>query len=149
MIEGTNKKMTKAINTILNLMYLSTFALLLFINSASAAPVVRQGSGASTAALQSIVDQFRTDLGGTNNGIGGSFTTGRREINWDGVPDSFSEPNNFPLDFFNVNSPRGVIFNAIEDSTGSALNQFAVSSTTASGIPVRFGNLNPNYANDF
>src|SRR5215213_2299597 len=100
----------------------SSFALLVFISSISAAPVVRQGSGANTAALQSIVDQFRTDLGGANNGIGGSFLTGRREINWDGVPDQFSEPNNFPVDFFNVNSPRGVIFNAVEDATGGALN---------------------------
>ncbi|MEO8575019.1 MAG: hypothetical protein ABI481_13735 [Pyrinomonadaceae bacterium] len=31
---------------------------------ANAARVVRQGSGAYTAGLQSIVDQFRTDLGG-------------------------------------------------------------------------------------
>src|SRR6185369_4373360 len=80
-----------------------------------AAPVVRQGSGANAAALQAIVDQFRTDLGGVNNGVGGSFTSGRREINWDGVPNASSEPNNFPVDFFNVNSPRGVIFNSIED----------------------------------
>jgi hypothetical protein len=114
-----------------------------------AAPVVRQGSGANTAALQAIVDQFRADLGGANNGVGGSFTSGRREINWDGVPDSSSEPNNFPLDFFNVNSPRGVIFNAVEDETGSALNQFAVSATAASGVAVRFGNLNALYSTIF
>jgi hypothetical protein len=114
-----------------------------------AAPVVRQGSGANAAALQAIVDQFRTDLGGANNGVGGSFISGRREINWDGVPDSFSEPNNFPPNFFNVNSPRGVIFNAIEDATGAALNQFAVSATTASGTAVRFGNLNTNYSTIF
>jgi len=128
---------------------LSSFALLVFIGSVSAAPVVRQGSGANTAALQAIVDQFRTDLGGANNGVGGSFTSGRREINWDGVPDSASEPNNFPVDFFNVNSPRGVIFNAVEDETGAALNQFAVSSNTASGVPVRFGNINANYSTIF
>ncbi len=129
--------------------FLSIFAMLLFIGSISAAPVVRQGSGANTAALQAVVDQFRTDLGGNNNGVGGSFTTGRREINWDGVPDSFSEPNNLPLDFFNVNSARGVIFNAIEDATGAGLNQFAVSSNTASGVPVRFGNLNAAYSTTF
>lgn len=112
-----------------------------------AAPVVRQGSGANAAGLQSIVDQFRLDLGGAlNPNNGQSFTTGRREINWDGVPDNFSEPNNFPPNFFNVNSPRGVIFNSIEDATGAALNQFAVSATTASGTPVRFGNLNGNYS---
>jgi hypothetical protein len=128
---------------------LSGFALLVLINSVSAAPVVRQGSGANTAALQAIVDQFRTDLGGANNGVGGSFTSGRREINWDGVPDASSEPNNFPVDFFNVNSPRGVIFNAVEDETGAALNQFAVSANTASGVPVRFGNLNANYSTIF
>ena len=116
---------------------------------AFAAPVVRQGSGANTAALQATVDQFRADLGGANNGVGGSFRTGRREINWDGVPDNFSEPNNLPIDFFNVNSPRGVIFNSIEDETGAALNQFAVSATTASGVPVRFANLNATYSTIF
>ena len=110
-----------------------------------AAPVVRQGTGANPAALQAIVDQFRADLGGANNGVGGSFRTGRREINWDGVPDAFAEPNDFPIDFFNVNSPRGVIFNAIESETGAALNRFGVSSNTASGIPVRFGNINASY----
>lgn len=114
--------------------------------SVTAAPVVRQGSGANAAALQAIVDLFRSDLGGANNGVGGSFTSGRREINWDGVPDSFAEPNNFPIDFFNVNSPRGVIFNAIENDTGAALNQFAVSANAASGIGVRFSNLNAGYA---
>lgn len=119
------------------------------ISSVAAAPVVRQGSGANTAALLAIVDQFRTDLGGANNGVGGSFTSGRREVNWDGVPDNFSEPNNFPVDFFNVNSPRGVIFNAIEDETGAALNQFAVSANTASGVPVRFGNINAAYSTIF
>lgn len=117
-----------------------------FTSFVAAAPVVRQASGANAAALQAIVDQFRADLGGANNGVGGSFTSGRREINWDGVPDANSEPNNLPIDFFNVNSPRGVIFNAIENETGAALNQFAVSSTTASGVPVRFGNINASYS---
>ena len=125
------------------------FSLLVLSGVIQAAPVVRQGTGANTAALQAIVDLFRSDLGGSNNGVGGSFGTGRREVNWDGVPDNLSEPNNLPLDFFNVNSPRGVIFNAIEDETGAALNHFAVSSTTASGVPVRFGNINANYSTIF
>jgi hypothetical protein len=119
------------------------------VSAVPAAPVVRQGTGANTAGLQAIVDQFRTDLGGANNGVGGSFKSGRREINWDGVPDAFSEPNNFPVDFFNVNSPRGVIFNAVEDATGAALNHFAVSSNDASGVPVRFSNINANYSTIF
>ena len=141
--------MNKTIKNLYRNFLMASIVLLASVGFASAVPVVRQGSGANTAALQPIVDQFRTDLGGANNGVGGSFTNGRREINWDGVPDNFSEPNNFPANFFNVNSPRGVIFNAIEDATGSALNQFAVSSTTASGVPVRFGNLNAAYTASF
>jgi hypothetical protein len=123
---------------------------MLIVSSVSAAPVVRQGGGANAAAIQAIVDQFRADLGGTlNPNNGQSFTSGRREVNWDGVPDNFSEPNNFPPNFFNVNSPRGIIFNAVEDATGAALNQFSVSATTASGTLVRFGNLNATYATIF
>lgn len=128
---------------------LSGIALFILSTLTFAAPIVRQAGGANPAAIQATVDQFRTDLGGANNGVGGSFVNGRREINWDGVPDNFAEPNNFPTNFFNVNSPRGVIFNAIEDATGAALNQFAVSSTTASGVPVRFGNINASYTSDF
>lgn len=126
-----------------------TFMAFMLVQVSQAAPVVRQGSGANTAALQAIVDLFRTDLGGSNNGVGGSFASGRREINWDGVPDNFSAPNNLPVDFFNVNSPRGVIFNAIEDETGAALNQFMVSATVASGVPVEFGDINATYSTIF
>lgn len=135
-------------NTVKNIKItaIGILSILFLITAASASPVVRQGAGANTAAIQAIVDQFRSDLGGSNNGVNGSFTSGRREINWDGVPDNFSEPNNLPLDFFNVNSPRGVIFNAVEDATGAALNQFAVSSNSASGVPVRFGNINASYS---
>ncbi|MGC2238847.1 MAG: VCBS repeat-containing protein [Pyrinomonadaceae bacterium] len=141
--------MKNAATSIIRNFFLSISTMFLLVNLITAAPVVRQGSGAGTAALQSIVDAFRTDLGGANNGVGGLFMTGRREINWDGVPDAFSEPNEFPVDFFNVNSPRGVIFNSIEDESGAALNRFAVSSTTASGVPVRFGNMNANYSTIF
>lgn len=122
---------------------------IVFSNDSFAAPVVRQAGGANPAAIQATVDQFRTDLGGANNGVGGSFQSGRREINWDGVPDANSEPNNLATNFFNVNSPRGLIFNAIETDTGAALNQFAVSSTTASGVPVRFSNINATYSTIF
>jgi hypothetical protein len=50
-----------------------------------AGPVVREGSGANAAAIQAVVDQFRTDIGGANNGNApGTQPGGRREINWDG-----------------------------------------------------------------
>lgn len=113
-----------------------------------AAPVVRQGSGANAAALQAIVDLFRSDLGGSNNGVGGSFTSGRREINWDGVPDSSSLPNFFPGDFFNVTSARGIVFGS-PTSNSNANGNFMVSATAASGTAVRFANIDPSYSSIF
>src|SRR5215213_6780801 len=59
-----------------------------------AAPIVYSATGANPAAIQATVDGFRSTLG-PNNGVGGAFTSGRREINWDGVPDGFAAPNNF------------------------------------------------------
>ena len=66
--------------------------------------------GADAAAIQDTVDAFRTALGTLNPNTAGSVGSGRREINWDGVPDQFADPNDLPLDFFNVNSPRGAVF---------------------------------------
>src|SRR5262245_52335264 len=104
--------------------------------AAQAAPFVRLGTGANAAELSAVVDQFRLDLGGSNNGVGGSFGSGFRSINWDGVPDNLSSPNPFPGDFFNVTSPRGVVFS----TPGSG---FQVSADSASGTTLNFGNINP------
>src|SRR6185295_3014994 len=74
---------------------------------AYAGAVVRSASGATPADIQAAVDQFRTDVsaGGVVNAPGtGPFAIGRREINWDGVPDNFADPNALPADFFNNNS---------------------------------------------
>lgn len=54
---------------------------MLIAGPALAGPLVRQASGPNAAAIQATVDQFRTDLGGANNGVvAGSQPTGRREI---------------------------------------------------------------------
>jgi len=90
------------------------------------------------------VDQFRADLGGANNGVGGTFSSGRREINWDGVPDSFSSPSILPANFFNANSHRGVLF-----STASGVFQVSAKTGNPTLTPVRFGNFNPSYPNEF
>ncbi|MGD9632383.1 MAG: hypothetical protein AB7G28_08665 [Pirellulales bacterium] len=80
------------------------FTFLLLVSTADAA-TVRSAVGADAPAIQATVDQFRADLGAPNaNGpCGGSCTPGigRREVNWDGVPDNLSDPNVFPNDFFN------------------------------------------------
>lgn len=124
-------------------------SLFLAVGPVSAGGVVRQFAGANAAAIQAGVDQFRADLGGVDNGVGGSFTSGRREVNWDVVPANFSEPNNLPTNFFNVNNPRGIIFNALETDTGAALNRFAVSAASGSGTAVRFGNIQAAYSTIF
>jgi uncharacterized protein (TIGR03118 family) len=113
----------------------------------SAVSTTRSTAGANAASIQAAVDQFRADLGGANNGVGGTFFNGRREINWDGVPDASSAPNNLPANFFNSNSPRGVVFSTPGDAAGA----FQVSAKTGNptNTPVRFGNLNANYPNIF
>ena len=113
--------------------------LLLTIAAASlAAPAaVFTASGANAADIQPAVDNFRSALG-ANNGVGGSFASGRREINWDAVPNGSSAPNLLPGNFFNSNSPRGLAMS----TPGTGLQ---VSANLASGTPVEFGNLGASY----
>jgi hypothetical protein len=120
---------------------IATFGLALIFNpvAASAAPQVFEASGATPTDIQNKVDAFRAFLG-TNNGVGGTFATGRREINWDGVPDAFSAPNLLPANFFNSNSPRGVVF--FTPGTGF---QVSADLTNPTNTPVRFGNIHPVY----
>ena len=105
-------------------------------------PVVFSASGPNAAAVQATVDAFRAQLGGGSvAGANGSFGGVRREINWDGVPDNLSAPNNMPANFFNSNSPRGAVFST--PGTG-----FQVSGN-AGVAPVRFDNINPTYSSIF
>ena len=111
------------------------------LGSAHAVPVVTSASGSNPAGIQAAVDAYRASLGALNPNVAGSVGAGRREINWDGVPDAFSAPNNLPANFFNVNSPRGAVF----ATPGSG---FQVSGNAAVA-PVRFGNINASYPNVF
>jgi hypothetical protein len=114
---------------------------LMFPSLTTCAPVVFSASGGNSAGIQATVDIFRGVLGPLNANVPGSFGTGRREINWDGVPDALSAPNNLPANFFNVNSPRGAVFSTA--GTG-----FQVSGN-AGVAPVRFDNINATYSNTF
>jgi Calx-beta domain len=98
--------------------------------AAHADGVKRTAAGASPASIQAAVDAFRADLGGANNGGGPPAASGRREVNWDGVPDSAADPNPFPGGFF---LGRGLQL----DTAGTG---FEVSAKAASGTPVRFNN---------
>ncbi len=120
---------------------IATFGLTLIFNpvAASADPEVFEASGATPADILTEVNAFR-DFLGDNNGVGGTFDTGRREINLDGVPDAFSAPNLLPANFFNSNSPRGVVFFTL--GTGF---QVSANSINPTNTPVRFGNIHPVY----
>jgi hypothetical protein len=120
---------------------LSTALALMAVSAAApvhAGFVVFEAAGANAAAITPTRDAFRAAVGGgTVAGANGSFGGLRREINWDGVPAAFSDPNPFPADFFNVNSPRGAVFST--PGTG-----FLVSANAGGSTPVLFG-----FPNDF
>jgi PEP-CTERM motif. len=116
----------------------ASLILVLNVATAAAAPITFSGSGSSPAGIQAVVDAYRADLGTLNPNVAGSFGSGRREINWDAVPDALSAPNLLPANFFNVNSPRGVVFTTA--GTG-----FQVSANAASGTSIEFGNINATY----
>jgi hypothetical protein len=125
------------------LIALAASAALLTLPATAEAQEVREVARPNAAGIQSTVDRFRADLGALNANEVGSFGTGRREINWDGVPAGSSSPNPFPGDFFNApmtGRARGVVF----ESPPS--DQFQVSSFPATP---RFSNINPTYATAF
>lgn len=99
----------------------------------------------SVGAVQPAMDEFRNLLGANNGNTAGSQTSGRREINWDGVPDSLSAPYNLPGDFFNRSpAARGIEFS----TPGTALNVSADLNNPTS-TPSSFGNINPTYTSIF
>lgn len=97
-----------------------------------------EDAGLVAADIQDTVDNFRNALGPNNgNAPVNGDPLGRRQINWDALPDALSDPTLFPGDFFNGDSApraRGIEFTPTGTTTG-----FLVSSTEASGVPVAFG----------
>ena len=98
---------------------------------------VVKGSGDISA----VLGQFRGLLGDSLNTTPGK-TSGRREVNWDGVPVANTNNSSFPLDFFNVtdpNGPAGRKRGLVYANTGVA---FRIDSSD-------FSELDPSYAVEF
>jgi hypothetical protein len=105
---------------------------------AAAGFVVFEASGVNALAITATRDAFRSAVGGgAVAGANGSFGGLRREINWDGVPNAFADPNPLPANFFNLNSARGVEFST--PGTG-----FLVSANAGQAASPLFG-----FASDF
>ena len=94
----------------------------------------------ATGDILSAVNEFRDLLGPVNPNVVGEQPPqnpgGRREINWDGVPAGFTNNDLFPANFFNVNSPRGVVYST--DGTGLRV-----------GNNDGFTAVNPSYNGEF
>jgi hypothetical protein len=106
-------------------------------------PVVVSAAGDIGAA----VEQYRGLLGANNGGDPGAKPSGRREINWDAVPDDQSAPNLYAPDFFNAAAApraRGIVFS----TPGTGLQVSAASKNPTNTLP-RFGNINPTYVDIF
>ena len=100
--------------------------------AAQADGVKRTAAGATPADITAAVNAFRADIGGANNAGGAPAATGRREINWDGVPDSNADPNPFPAGTF---LGRGLLLDT--PGTGFRVSANAINPTAT---PVRFDN---------
>lgn len=111
--------------------------------TAAGAVVVVQAAGD----IRSAVNRYRSLLGRDNGGAPTGNPRGRREINWDSVPDQFAEPNALPGEFFNAaTAPRAR--GAVLTTPG---NHVAVSAraNNPTGTAVRFADINPSYASRF
>jgi hypothetical protein len=106
-------------------------------------PTVVTGAGDIGAA----VEEYRGLLGADNGGAPDQNASGRREIDWDAVPDDSAAPNPLPSDFFNApDEPRAR--GAVLETPG---DHVAVSADldNPAGVGVRFGDINPSYADTF
>jgi plastocyanin len=101
-----------------------------------------------SVSIAAKLTEFRTALGGALNAPNAPpADSGRREINWDGVPAALTDVDTFPANFFNVNSKRGAVYSTpgtglrVDSTNFAAVNaglaaQFAFFSAKKLFMPV-------------
>ena len=126
--------------TVPRLAALAAFANLMVLAAPADAqrkPTVISGAGD----VAPLVEQYRHLLGEPNNAGNPAQALGRREINWDGVPDDKAAPNFLPGDFF---KGRG----AMLATPGQGVQVSAKAINPTNTLP-RFGHVNPSYQRIF
>ncbi len=94
-----------------------------------------------TFTIADNLDAFRAALGGPLNAPNTPpADSGRREINWDGVPAAVTNVDTFPATFFNVNSKRGVLMST--PGTGLRVDSTVFASLNA-GLATQFRAFSP------
>jgi hypothetical protein len=92
--------------------------------------------------INDALSQFRDLLGGGQPNTAPGAVGGRREINWDAVPDALTNNNSFPGDFFGSSNPA--------DANGR--KRGLIMTTPGSGFSIsdtNFFNINPTYGDQF
>jgi len=122
---------------------LSTAMVVLAAGARADKAVVFQAAGADAGAIRKTVDDFKKALGRLNPSDPGSRGEGRREVDWDQVPDAAADSNPFPGDFLNVPVP-GRAAGIVLSTPGRKL---LVSSdrTNPTRTPVAFGRIDRAY----
>jgi hypothetical protein len=114
------------------------------VASANPKPNVQTAAGSK---VRRTVEKFRSLLGPDNGGAPGGKRKGRREIDWDAVPDEFASPHALPADFFNAPAApraRGALLTTPGDHVAVSAD-----SDNPDGAAVRFGDINPGYPSQF
>ena len=110
-------------------------------NDESPAPSVKYTQVSGSGDITAKIAEFRTLLGDPLNTTPNQ-TTGRREVNWDGVPAAQTNTNTFPGDFFNSTDP----------TVGAGRKRGLVNTTPGSGFRISdndFTDLVPAYGDQF
>jgi len=92
-----------------------------------------------SAAISAKLNSFRQTTGTPVNTTKGA-TGGRREINWDGVPATVTNTNNFPVDFFNPTA---------EGSPEARQRGLLYTTASLRVSDNNFADVDPSYANEF
>jgi len=97
--------------------------------------------------IPEVLAEFQTRLGDDNGGVPEQSLVGRREINWDDVPDQNAAPGFLDPDFYNTRTAP--FARGIDLRTPGQGVEVSADTNNPTATPVRFGNINGTYVDEF